>query len=163
LDPIVQFIDGKKEADEEPLQEPSQGTPKKSQILQQPSLKFRFKKSNNPKHLNSFPQLAYQGNIYNFVVKRKNPKSLIYRCKNSKVLIDGQYYFCSALFHVSFDQKVIKETAHRCNGSIVNATIVSILSKIIFYPFVIIIFLLKIEEQFTELKENQLQEFNFDR
>ena len=39
------------------------------QIIQQTPLKFRFKKSKNQNCLNSFPQLAFQDNIYYFKKK----------------------------------------------------------------------------------------------
>jgi hypothetical protein len=111
------------------LREPSQGIPNNSQITQQPPLKFRLKKSNNPNYLNSFPQLAFQGNIYYFRCKIKSPVCLSYRCK------DHQH--CKGNIHVSYDQKVINQTAHSCNGYIDNATIVSVFSKNKFYLFFI--------------------------
>jgi len=65
--------------------------------------------------------LAFQDNIYYFNKKIKSPECLSYRCKNQK--------HCKGSIHVSYDQKVIKQTAHSCNGNIDNATIVSFLSK----------------------------------
>ena len=47
----------------------SEGIPNNSQIIQQSPFKFRFKRSTNSKFTNSFPQLAFQDNIYYF--KRK--------------------------------------------------------------------------------------------
>jgi hypothetical protein len=123
-----QFIEERREREEQPLQEPSQERPINSQIIQQTPLKFRFKKSN---HLNSFPQLAFQDHIYHFQCKIKRPECLFYRCKNHC------YQHCNSYIHVSYDQKVIKQTAHSCTGNIDNATIVSILSKMNFIYFFI--------------------------
>ena len=128
---IHQFIDERTEREEEPLQEFLQGIPNNSQITQQSPLKFRLKKSKNPNHLNSFPQLAFQNNIYYFFHKNKNPVFLHYRCKNCQQNCKGKIF-------VSLDQKVIKQTAHSCNGYIDNATIVSVSSKIKFNLFFII-------------------------
>jgi hypothetical protein len=64
-----QLADERREREEVPLQEPSQGKPNNSQITQQYPLKFRFKKSKNQNCLNSFPQLAFQDNIYYFKKK----------------------------------------------------------------------------------------------
>jgi len=111
------------------LREPSQGIPNDSQIIKQAPLKFRLKQSSNPKCLNSYPQLALQGNIYYFSRKIKSPVCLCYRCKNSK--------HCKAYIYVSFDQKVVNNTVHSCNGYIDNATIVSVFSKSKFYLFFI--------------------------
>jgi hypothetical protein len=115
------FIEERRETEEEPLQELSQGIPINSQITQQSPFKFRFKKSVSIKFVNSFPQLAFQENIYYFQCKIKSPVCLYYRCKNQKR--------CKGSIHVSYDQKIIKQTAHSCTGYIDNATIVSILRK----------------------------------
>ncbi len=122
-----QFFDERRETEEDPLQEISQEIPNNSQITQQSPLKFRLKKSTNPKFLNSFPQLAFQGNIYYFSIKLKVPECLYYRCKNMK--------HCKGKMHVSYDHKVIKQKAHSCNGYIDNATIVSVFAKINFIYF----------------------------
>ena len=114
---------------QEPSQEPSQGIPNNLQITQQPPLKFRLKKSRNPNHFNSFPQLAFQNNIYYFSRKIKSPVCLFYRCKNCN-------QHCKGNIHVSYDQKVIKQTAHSCNGYIDNAKIVSVSCKSKFNFFV---------------------------
>ena len=106
---------------QEPSQEPSQGIPNNLQITQQPPLKFRLKKSRNPNHFNSFPQLAFQNNIYYFSRKIKSPVCLFYRCKNCN-------QHCKGNIHVTYDQKVIKQTAHSCMY-IDNATSVSVSSK----------------------------------
>jgi len=152
-----QFIEESRETEEEPLQEPSQERPINSHITQQPPLKFRLKKSNNPNYLNSFPQLAFQDNIYYFRCKIKSPVCLSYRCKDHN-------QHCNGNIHVSYDQKVIKHTSHSCTGNIDNATIVSVLRIVVFSSFVILFFIyFKIQEHFTELKENQLKEFNFDQ
>jgi hypothetical protein len=152
-----QFIGERRETEEEPLQEPSQERPINSQIAQQPPLKFRLKKSKNPNYLNSFPQLAFQDHIYYFKSEIKSPVCLFYRCKNCN-------QHCNGYIHVSYDQKVIKQTAHSCTGNINNATIVSVLRIVVFSSFVILFFIyFKIQEHFTELKENQLIEFNFDQ
>jgi len=124
-----QFFDERRETEKDPLQEISQEIPNNSQITQQSPLKFRLKKSSNPKCLNSYPQLALQGNIYYFSHKLKNPESLFYRCKNQK--------HCKAYIYVSFDKKVVNNTVHSCNGYIDNATIVSVFSKNKFYLFFI--------------------------
>ncbi len=124
-----QFNDERREREDEPLQEPSQERPINSQITQQPPIKFRFKRATNSKFLNSFPQLAFQNNIYYFLSKIKSPICLSYRCKN--------HNHCKGSIHVSYDQKVIKQTAHSCNGNIDNATIVSVLSKNVFNFFFI--------------------------
>ena len=116
-----QFIGERREREEEPPQEPSQERPINSQITQQSPFKFRFKKSVSIKFVNSFPQLAFQENIYYFQCKIKSPVCLYYRCKNQKR--------CKGSIHVSYDQKIIKQTAHSCTGYIDNATIVSILRK----------------------------------
>jgi hypothetical protein len=99
------------------------------QIIQQTPLKFRFKRANNSIFSNKFPQLAFQNNIYYFLSKIKSPVCLSYRCKN--------FNHCKGTIHVSYDQKVIKQTAHSCNGNIDNAAIVSILSKMNFILFFI--------------------------
>ena len=103
---IHQFIDERTEREEEPLQEFLQGIPNNSQITQQSPFKFRFKKSVSSKFVNSFPQLAFQENIYYFQCKIKSPVCLYYRCKNQKR--------CKGSIHVSYDQKIIKQTAHSC-------------------------------------------------
>ena len=112
------FIEERRETEEEPLQELSQGIPINSQITQQSPFKFRFKKSVSSKFVNSFPQLAFQENIYYFQCKIKSPVCLYYRCKNQKR--------CKGSIHVSYDQKIIKQTAHSCTGNIDNAAIVSV-------------------------------------
>jgi hypothetical protein len=121
-----QFIDERREREEQQLQEPSQERPTNSQITQQPPLKFRLKKSKNPNHLNSYPQLAFQNNIYYFKSKIKSPVCLSYRCKDHQ---------CNGNIHVSYDQKVIKQIAHSCTGNIDNAAIVSVLRKNEFTSF----------------------------
>jgi hypothetical protein len=131
-----QFIEERRETEEEPLQEPSQGIPINSQITQQSPIKFRFKRATNSKFLNSFPQLAYQNNIYYFSSKIKSPVCLLYRCKNHC------YQHCNGNIHVSYDQKVIKQIAHSCTGNIDNAAIVSVLRKNKFYFFFIYFLLL---------------------
>ena len=123
-----QFIEERRETEEEPLQEPSQGIPINSQITQQSPIKFRFKRATNSKFSNSVPQLAFQNNIYYFKRKIKSPECLSYRCKNYR-------QHCNGYIHVSFDQKVIKQSAHSCTGNIDNATIVSVLRKNKFYLF----------------------------
>jgi hypothetical protein len=125
-----QFIEESRETEEEPLQEPSQGIPINSQITQQSPIKFRFKRATNSKFVNSFPQLAFQENIYYFKSKIKSPVCLFYRCKNT-----NHKQHCNGTIHVSYDQKVIKQKAHSCNGYIDNATIVSILSKMYLISF----------------------------
>ena len=140
-----QFIDERRETEEEQLQEPSQGIPNNSLIIQQSPLKFRLKKSYNPKRLNSYPQLAFQGNIYLFLRKAKSLECLNYRCKNMK--------HCKGKMHVSYDHKVIKQKAHSCNGCIDNATIVSVFSKIIIFNlFVILFFIIKDPRKFYRAK-----------
>ena len=140
-----QFFDERRETEKDPLQEISQEIPNNSQITQQSPLKFRLKKSSNPKCLNSYPQSAFQGNIYYFSRKIKSPVCLCYRCKNSK--------HCKAYIYVSFDQKVINQKAHSCNGYIDNATIVSVFSKIIiFNSFVILFFIIKDPRKFYRAK-----------
>jgi hypothetical protein len=152
-----QFIGERREREEEPPQEPSQERPINSQITQQSPLKFRFKRSVNSKFVNSFPQLAFQENIYYFQCKIKSPICVSYRCKYSR-------QHCHGLINVSYDQKVVKETAHSCNGYINNATIVSVSRIVVFNLFVILFFIyFKIQEHFTELKENQLKEFILDQ
>jgi len=131
-----QFIEERRETEEEPLQEPSQERPINSQISQQSPFKFRFKRSTNSKFVNSFPQLAFQGNIYNFRSKIKRPVCLLYRCKNHC------YQHCNSYIHVSYDQKVIKQTAHSCTGNIYNAAIVSVLRKNEFYLFFYLFFII---------------------
>ncbi len=114
-----QFIEERRETKEEPLQEPSQGIPINSQITQQSPIKFRFKRATNSKFVNSFPQLAFQENIYYFRCKIKSPECLSYRCKNNR-------QHCNGTIHVSYDQKIIKQTDHSCTGNIDNAAIVSV-------------------------------------
>ncbi len=120
-----QIIDERREREEQQLQEPSQKRPINSQITQQTPLKFRFKRANNSIFSTKFPQLAFQNNIYYFKRKIKSPVCLSYQCKNSR-------QHCHSLINVSYDQKVIKQTAHSCIGNIDNAAIVSILSKMNF-------------------------------
>ena len=97
-----QFIEERRETEKEPLQEPSQGIPINSQITQQSPIKFRFKRATNSKFVNSFPQLAFQENIYYFRCKIKSPECLYYRCKNNR-------QHCNGTIHVSYDQKIIKQ------------------------------------------------------
>jgi hypothetical protein len=127
-----QFIDERREREETSLK------PNNSQIIQQTPLKFRFKKSNNPKFLNPFPQLAFQNNIYYFYRKMIRHECLNYLCKICLYYrCENHKQHCNGYIQVSFDQKVIEQSAHSCTGNIDNATIVSLLSKMNFIYFFI--------------------------